>query len=90
MVPRHELLHSAELADHFNTRTQIKMVGVVQQDLHAELFQRVLGHALHRRNRSYRHKHGGLDFTVRREEAPGAGRAIACFNLKAERHRRRL
>ena len=66
------------------------MVGVVQQDLDAEFFQRVLRHALDRRQRSHRHKDRGLDFTVRREEASGAGGAIAGFNLEAERHRRRL
>src|ERR1035437_7740468 len=90
MVPRHELLHPAELTNHLDTGPQIKMVGVVQQDLDAELFQRVLGYALDCRQRSHRHEDWGLDFTVWREEASGAGGAIAGFDLEAEGHRRRL
>src|ERR1022692_5045817 len=54
VVPRHELLRSEESADYLHAGPQIKMVGVVQQDLDAELFQRVLGYALDRGQRSHR------------------------------------
>ena len=90
VVSRHELLHPAELADRLHTRPQIKMVGVIQQDLDAELLQRVLRYALDRGQCSHRHKDWGLDFTVWREEASGAGGAIAGFDLEAEGHCRRL
>src|SRR5664279_3805089 len=90
MVPRHELLYPAEAADHLDTGSQIKMVSVVQQDLDAEFFQCVLGYALHRGQCSHRHKDWSLHFTVRSEEAPSAGGAIAGFDLEAEGHCRRL
>ena len=90
MVPRHELLHAAKLSHHLDARPQIKVIGVVQQDLDAQLFQRVLRHALDRGQRAHGHEDGRLHLAMRREEAPGARRAIARLNLKAEGHRRRL
>ena len=90
LVPRHELLHAAELSHRLDARPQIKVVGVVQQDLDAQLFQRVLRHALDRCKRANRHEDGRLHLAMRREEASGARCAIACLDLEAKGHRGRL
>ncbi len=86
LVPGHELLHPAELADGFDAGAEIEMVGVVEQDLNVELFEHVLRHALDRGDGAYRHEDGGSDLAVRSDKAAGAGRAAGGFNLKGKRH----
>ena len=66
------------------------MVGVVQQNLDAELFQRVLGDAFHRADGPDGHEDRRLHLAMRREQAAGARQAVAGLNLEAERHHLRL
>ena len=89
-VPRHEFLHAAQLAHHLDAGPQVKMVGVVQQDLDAELFQHVLRDTFDRADRAHRHEDRRPHLAVGGEESPGARFALASFNLKAKRHRKRL
>ena len=89
-VPRHELLHAAKLPHHLDAGPQIQMVGVIQQDLDAQLFQHVLRHTFDRAHRSHRHEDRGSHLAVGGEESPGARLAVASFNLKAKSHRKRL
>ena len=75
-VPRHELLHAAELAHHLHARPQIQVIGVVQQDLDAKLFQHVLRHAFDCANGADRHENWRLHLAMRRKEASGARFAV--------------
>ena len=80
--PRHKLMQPAKLADNLNSRAKIKMIGIAQQNLHAEIFQQILRNPLDRRDCTHRHKHRRFDFAVRREQAPGARGAESFFDLE--------
>jgi hypothetical protein len=84
--PAHELVHAAKLANRFHPRPQIKMVGVVQQDLHSQLFEGVLGNAFYAPERAHRHEYRCFDLSVRGDKAAGPGRARGRLNLKGKRH----
>ena len=86
LVPGHELLHSAKLADGFNAGAEIEMVGVVEQDLDVQLFEDVLRHSLDRGHGADRHEDRSSDLAVRGEEAAGAGRAASGFDLEGKGH----
>src|SRR5208283_306786 len=86
VVPGHELLHATQLAHHLDAGPEIEMVGIVQQHLDAEFFERVLRDALYRGQSAYGHEDGRLYLAVWREEEPGTRLAFARLNLKAERH----
>ena len=85
-LPAHELLHPAKLANGFHPGPQIKMVGIVQQDLHSELFEGVLRNAFYAPERPHRHENGCLDLSVRGRKAASPGRARGRLNLKGKRH----
>ena len=89
-IPAHELLHPAQLADGLDPRPQIEMVGIVQQDLDAELLQDVLGHAFDRGHRADGHEDRRVDHTVWGEKLPDACLAVGRLDLEAERHLRQL
>src|SRR5579862_8167783 len=90
VVPRHELLHAAELAHHADAWPQIKVIGVVQQDFDAQFLQYILWNSLNRCDRAHRHEHRRLNFAVRCGEASGARLAVAGFNFEVEGHHSRL
>ena len=79
-----------ERTHHLYARPQIQVIGVVQQNLDAQLFQHVLRDGLHRPQRADRHKHRRLHLAMRREEAPRPRLAVGGLDLKAKRHERRL
>jgi len=71
--PRHEAVQPAHLADNLMPRAQIKMIGVGQQDLHAEIVGQVaLAEAFDGGLRAHRHEDRGLDGSVRRVQQAGA------------------
>ena len=84
--PCHETMQSTEIADGLDSRAQIKMVGIAQQDLNAKIFEEVLGHAFDRGERANRHKYRGFDFAMGRNQSSGTGGAGAGFNLKLKGH----
>ncbi len=86
LMPCHELLHSAKLADGFDARAEIEMVGVVEQNLNVEFFEHVLRYAFDRGDGTDRHEDGSPDLSVRSEEAASPRRAASGFNLKGKGH----
>ena len=80
--PRHETVQPAQLAHLLDSRPQIKMVGIAQQNLYAEFLQNVLRHAFHRRQSSDRHEYRSFDYAMRSGQPPSAGRALGRFDLK--------
>ena len=85
--PRHESMQPAHLPDGFDSRPQIKMIGIAEQNLDAQFFQHILRNALHRSQRSNRHENRRFNLSVRRDQFAGAGRAASGFNLQLESHR---
>ncbi len=65
--PGHELVQSAHPADGLVSGAQVEMIGIGQQDRHAEIFGQVaLGESFNRGLCAHRHEHGRLDGPVRR------------------------
>jgi hypothetical protein len=60
------------------------MVGVAQQDLGSQLFERGLRNCLNRGLRAHGHEHGSLYFAVRRPQASRAGRALLRFYVECQ------
>ena len=85
-LPAHEAVHAAKLANGLDPRPQIKMVGVVEQYLDAQLFESVLRNAFDVGKGADGHEHGRLDRAVRSDKAAGPGRARARLNLEGKRH----
>ena len=71
-VPRHELVQAAEFADQFVARPQIQMIGIAQNDLRAEIFQRFIAQTLHCALRTARHEERSVNRSVRRRHASAA------------------
>ncbi len=63
-------MQAAHLADQFVAGTQIKMVGIRKQDLHAEVFEILLGLSFYRRGRAHRHESRRINHAVRSGEPP--------------------
>ena len=65
--PGHELVQSAHLPDGLVSGTQVKMIGIGEQDRHAEIFGQVaLRESLDRGLRAHGHEYGRFDGPVRR------------------------
>ena len=88
--PRHEAVQSAEPSNRLDSRPQIKMIGIAEKNLDAEFFENVLRHSFHRCRRSHRHKHGGFDLAMGREQAASARCAGARLDSEIDRHCVRL
>src|SRR5450755_814932 len=81
-IPRHEAMQTAHLANGLDSGTQIKMVGIGQENLDAEFFQYILRNTFDGCQRSNRHEDRRFDLSVRSDEFASAGRAAGGFNLK--------
>jgi len=79
-------LQPAHFSDRFDTGPQIKMIGISEQDLDAQLFQQILRNALDRAERSHRHEDRRFDLSMRSDEFASAGGAAGGFNLELDRH----
>jgi hypothetical protein len=74
-------MQATHLADGLDPGTQIKMIGIAEQNLYAEIFENILRDPLDRPECSYRHEDGRLDLTVRSDESPRPSRPARGFNL---------
>src|SRR5258708_38669681 len=59
--PGHELMQATKLADQFVAGTQIKMVGIREDDCRAELFERFIAQAFYSGLRANRQEEQRLD-----------------------------
>ena len=67
--PGHEFVQAAQLADEFMAGTQKEMVGVREQDLHAEVLEVVLRLAFYGGGGADGHERRSVNDAVRRGEA---------------------
>ena len=81
--PTDEAMQAAHAADQFVAGAEIKMVGVAEDNLRAEGFERVLGDSFDGALRADGHEDGGLDGAVRQMEL-GAAAAGCCFRKNLE------
>src|SRR6266568_7813118 len=84
--PRHKLMQPAHPAHGLNSRPQVKMIGVAENDLRPQVLENILRNSFHRRHRSYRHKHGRLDFSMGREKAPCTSFAARAIGVEGDGH----
>src|SRR5271156_3773738 len=85
-LPRHEPVQPAHPSNRFDPRPQKKMIGIRKQNLDAKLFQHILRNALNRTERSHRHEHRRLNFSMRSDEPASASSTAGGFNLQTNRH----
>ena len=86
--PGHEAVQAAEPADAFVAGTQIQMIGVAEQNLHAQFGERLLGERFHRAGGSHGHERGRVDHAVRRRQSTEARAGRIRFqNFKMKIHR---
>src|SRR6266446_2867289 len=71
--PGHELVQAAELAHKFVAGTQIKMIGIREDDFRAEVFERFLGERFDGGLGANGHEEWGFDGAVWRGQAATAG-----------------
>ena len=83
-VPCHEPLYPSQLPYRLDARPEVEVVGVIEENLHAQLFELVLGDTLHRSERADRHEHRRLYLAMRCEEPARTGKSVRSFDLKAE------
>ncbi len=86
--PGHETVQPPETADSFVAWPKIKMIGVAEQNLNAQLAERLLRQPLHCALRADWHERGRVNDAVRSRETPQprAGR-IGLQNFEAKFHR---
>src|SRR5262249_18334635 len=86
-VPGHEFVQTAQLANPLVAGTQIKVVGIAENDLRAEFFQRFVAEAFYRSLRAYGHENRRFDQAVRSGQSSAPRTAGFRFgNLESERH----
>ena len=85
-IPGIELVQSTCLAEDIQSRTEIQMVGIAQNDLRLDLFAK-LGemHRLHTSHRTDGHEDGGLNLTVigGDQSCTGVTRIVTMLYLKS-------
>ena len=79
-------MQSAELAQSLDSRPQIEVISVAQQNLRAKFFEDVLRNPFNRRYRADGHEDGSCNFSVRRDQAARASGASVGFNFEFDRH----
>src|SRR6202790_5827743 len=81
MRPGHELVQPAESAHSFMPRTQIQMISIGENDLDAQLFERLVAQALYGRLRADRHEERRLHRPAGRIQnaAPRPSRSSFCY-----------
>ena len=84
--PGHEPVQAAEFPHLLHAGTQVQMVGIPQKDLHAEIFQDVLGHAFDGSDGANGHKHGGVDIPVRGTQCSAPPVFAHRLNVEFNRH----
>ncbi|SPF44226.1 conserved hypothetical protein [Candidatus Sulfopaludibacter sp. SbA4] len=78
--PGHEAVQPSHLADELVAGAQVEMVGVGQQDFHAEVFGEIaLGETFDGGLRAYGHEDGGFDGAVGGVQEAGAGTRVGAL-----------
>ena len=85
-LPRHESVEAAHFADSVNARPQIEVVGIPEQDLHAQIVECVLGYAFDRALGSDRHEDRRLHGGVRQMHVRAASGAVVGDQFEAQGH----
>ena len=70
-------MQAAHAPNRFNSRPQIKMIGIGEKNLDAEFFEYILRDTLDGSESSHWHEDGSLDGSVRSDELASAGGAAA-------------
>ena len=78
-VPVHEAVETAHLVDEVRAGAHGQVVGVREDDLRAQVLDRLPRHALHRGARAHRHEDGCLDVAVRRVQHARARMRLGIF-----------
>ncbi len=68
--PGHETMQPAQTADSFVARAKIEMIRVAEQNLNAQIAERLLRKSLYCALRADRHERGRVDDAVRSRETP--------------------
>ena len=85
--PRHERMQAAEFADQSVTGTQIKMIGVGENNFGAEGFEGFLGESLNGRGGANGHEGRRFDDAMRRgEKAAPRASGIGVLNFEGKTH----
>ena len=78
-------MQSSHFADELLSGAEVEVIGVREEDLHAEIFgQCSLGESFDRGLSAYRHEDRCLDGSVVRVEASGAGVGMGALRLELE------
>ena len=86
-VPGHEFVQAAQFANQFVAGTKIEMIGIAENHLRAEFFERFIAQALHGGLRAHRHEHRRFDRAMRSAQAAAArATRVGHCNGKAEFH----
>jgi hypothetical protein len=89
-VPAHEAVQPAEDRNHFAARSQVKVVGVAQDDLRPAARQVFRRQGLDRGPGAHRHEDRGLNVAVARADAPGPGPGFGGLFFKGEVEHHRI
>ena len=82
--PAHKAVQSAQPVDRGHAGAQVKVVGVAQDNLRAQVHHLVGGQRLDRGLGSHRHKHRGGHGAVGRSELTGPGQGVLVEELEGE------
>jgi hypothetical protein len=83
-------VQAAQLAHRVDSGAQVEVIGVAEENLHAQFFENVLRHCLHRTHGAHGHENWRLDFAMRSEQASQARGAGGLLYLELRGHRLRL
>ena len=86
LVPAHELVQPASLADQLLTGADMQVVGIGEDNLRTDFVQLARGHALDRCLCADRHENRGLDVAVRRMNDASAGMGLRVLFDKVKRY----
>src|ERR1700727_2992349 len=75
--PSHKTMQPSKLAHDFDSRTQVEVISVAEENLDAKLFENVLGDGFDCPSRAYRHEYRGFDLAVRGHQSTGTARTLA-------------
>ena len=81
-------MQTAELANLFDSRSQVKMISIAEKNFDAKLFEDVLRNTFYCGLRPDRHENRSVDSAMRNNQAPAAGCAAGFYDFELKRHSR--
>ena len=84
--PRHESVQSPQPSNLVHSGPQIKVIGVAEQNLNAEFFEHILGHAFDRGLRPHGHEDWRLHLAVSRHQPTSSCGPAGFVDFKTKRH----